>query len=84
MEEWVPAMESVINQMINLADALKKHLEQTDLVIRETPRSTKNNQWTIVKTLTRKGSEVGYVKKMEEKMGDLIRKLILYLNCSYY
>ena len=71
-EKWVPTMESVINQMISLADALKKLLEQTDLVVRETPKSTKSNQWT---TLTRRDSKAGFVKAMTEKMKDQIRKL---------
>ena len=75
-EKWVPIMESVINQMIELADALKKLLEQTYLVVRKTPKSTKSNQWTIVKPLTRQNSEAGYVETMSKKMKDQIRKLI--------
>ena len=69
-EKWVPAMESVINQIINLADALKKLLEQTDLVVRETPKSTKSNQWTIVRPLTRHG---GYVETMRRKIRKLMK-----------
>ena len=75
-EKWVPTMESVINQMINLADALKKLLDQTDLVVRETPKSTKSNQWTIVRPLIRHDSEAGYVETMRRKMKDQIRKLM--------
>lgn len=76
-DKWVLAMESVIKQVIDLANALENVLIQADLVNLLT---TNSDKWRRKKK-KRSWSEAGFVETLSKQIGSSIIGIIIAKMC---